>query len=121
MCAAGIGAQVRYCLAVAERSSRRVGLLELGRENGQLIRSWTSRNGGLRGMTIELTKHSRSVQSRTEVVYVDETCPPWYREVGVPDVLLALYLTWHKAGVKMPAAFAERMAASCSSRPTRTG
>jgi hypothetical protein len=109
LCAAGIGAQVRFVFAIVEIQTRRVGLIELGRGNGQQIRDWTARAGGLRGMRLEVSKHSRNAQSRTEVRYVEEVCPPWYLGVPVPDVQLALYLTWHKAGMVIPPAFADLM------------
>ena len=109
LCSAGVGAQLRFVFAVAERSTRRVGLIEFGKGNGQLIRDWSERAGGLRGVCLEVEKHSRSNQSRTEVRYVEAPCEPWYLGLAVPDVQLALYLTWHKARMVMPAAFAERM------------
>lgn len=109
LCSAGVGSQVRYVFAVAETSTRRVGLFEVARGNGQLIRDWSERCGGLRGMRLEVEKHSRSSQSRTEVRYVEAPCDPWYLGLAVPDVQLALYLTWHKAGMVMPAAFDQRM------------
>jgi len=101
-CATGIGAQVRYCVSVAETSTRRVGLIEFGRSNGLLLRDWVSRKGCLRGMVIEVSKHSKNVQSRTEIRYIDMPCEPWYLGLEVPDAATALFLTWHKAGMKMP-------------------
>jgi len=120
-CAAAIGAQVRYCVSCAEVTSRRVGLIEFGRSNGLLLRDWTPRAGGLRGMTIEVSKHSKSVQSRTELAYVDRICEPWFLSLGVPDPCLALYLTWQKAGMAMPEVFAKRMADSVSEKVTPRG
>jgi len=108
-CKDGVGSQVRYVLAVIETSSRRAGLIEFGKSNGQLIRDWTLRNNGLRGMRIEVSKTSKSIQSRTIVAYVEQPLEPWYLGMDVPDVQLALYLTWHKAGMRMPQQFAERM------------
>lgn len=110
-CAAAIGAQVRYCFAVVEPITRRVGLVEFGEGNGQMIRDWGNRNRGIRGMRIEVSKHSRAAQSRTEIRYCDEVPPMWIADINAPDPALALYLTWNKAGMRMPAAFAERMAA----------
>jgi len=102
LCAEGIGGQVRYVFSAAEVSTRRVGLLEVGRSNGLLIRSWMGRNGGFRGMVLELTKHSHSKGSRTEVVYVDREEPPWYLALEVPDVKRALLMTWKKGGFRLP-------------------
>jgi len=115
-CAAGIGAQVRYVFAVAETRSRRSGLIEFGRSNGYLIREWIGRSGQLRGMMLEVSKHGRSLQSRTEIAYVEHVCPPWYLGIPVPDVQLALFLTWHKAGMAMPAAWRDRMMGVVSDR-----
>jgi hypothetical protein len=101
-CATGIGAQVRYCVAVADTTTRRTGLIEFGRQNGLLLRDWSNRSGTLRGLVIEVNKHTKNVQSRTVLRYVDIPCQPWYLGCPVPDVALALFLTWHKAGMRMP-------------------
>ena len=101
-CATGIGAQVRYCVACAETATRRVGLIEFGRQNGLQLRDWVHRTGTMRGMVIEISKHSKNVQSRTEIKYIDIPCEPWYLGLEVPDVSTALFLTWHKAGMRMP-------------------
>lgn len=101
-CATGIGAQVRYAFAVADTSSRRAGLIEFGRQNGLMIRDWMVRTGSLRGMVIEVSKHSKNVQSRTEIRLIDIPCEPWFYSIDPPDVTLALYLTWNKAGFRMP-------------------
>jgi hypothetical protein len=101
-CATGISAQVRYVVACAESSTRRVGLIEFGRANGLLIRDWINRQGTMRGMVLEISKHSKNVQSRTEIRYIETPCDPWYLTLQVPDCSTALFLTWHKAGMKMP-------------------
>lgn len=108
-CSEGVGSQVRYVLGVCEVTTRRTGLLEVGRGNGELIRDWTGRHGGLRGMRLEVGKSGRSAQSRTVVTYVDRPCEPWYLGIVVPDIQLALYLTWYKSNMVMPSGFAERM------------
>ncbi len=120
-CAAAIGAQVRYCFAVAEMSSHRVGLIEMGRANGLQIEDWTHRNGGLRGMQLELFKHSKHPQSRTEIRYVESMMPAWAERLRAADPALALYLTWHKMGVPMPSQFAERMGFAVRSRRAAAG
>ena len=53
-------------------------------------------------MTLEVSKHSKNVQSRTEIKYVDTVADPWIMGLNVPDAALALFLTWHKAGYAMP-------------------
>lgn len=108
-CAAAVGAQVRYCFAVAESVSRRAGLMEMGRSNGLQIQDWMHRNGGLRGMRLMVRKHSRSPQSRTDLTFIEEPCPLWAAQLIPPDPSLALYLTWHKAGFAMPQEFSESM------------
>ena len=109
ICALGIGGQVRYVFAAAECSTQRVGLIEFGRSNGFLIRDLSDRSGGLRGLHIVVRKHSKNTQSRTEIQYIETTVPTWYLSVKAPDPCLALYLTWNKLGVKMPAAFEANM------------
>lgn len=118
-CDAGIGAQVRYAFAVAETTSRRAGLIEFGVSNGQLIHDWVHRRMTLRGMVIEVTKSSTHRQSRTNVAYADQAAPVWIDSITAPDPALALYLTWHRAGLKMPAAFQEMMSEFTRSRTTR--
>ena len=107
LCGEGIGGQVRYVFACAEVSSKRAGLLEVGRNNGLLIRSWVPRHDGFRGMVLELMKHSHSRTSRTEVLYVDREEPPWYLALEVPDVKRALLMTWKKAGFRLPKGMSE--------------
>jgi hypothetical protein len=107
-CSIGVGSQIRYCMACAEINSRRQGLIEFGRGNGLQIRDWMNRTGTLRGMVIEVSKHGKSSQSRTELKYVDEMPEPWYEDLDAPDVLLALFLTWKKIGCDLPAELVER-------------
>lgn len=102
MCAHGIGGQVRYVLACAEVSTRRVGILEIGRGIGLQVRDWIERHETLRGMQLELQKHSLSRQSRTEVLYIDGEVAPWWRTLPIPDVKRALLLTWRKANMPIP-------------------
>lgn len=107
LCSEGVGGQVRYVFACAEISTKRVGLLEVGRQNGLLIRSWIPRRGEFRGMTIELMKHSHSRASRTEVLYIDTVESPWYLALEVPDVKRALLMTWKKGGFRLPKGMVE--------------
>jgi hypothetical protein len=109
LCSTGIGGQVRYVFAVAETQTRRVGLIEFGRSNGLLIRDWSGRHGGLRGLHMCVRKHSKSTQSRTEIQYLEDTVDPWYLGLICPDPQLALYLTWHKMQMAMPDSFQQRM------------
>lgn len=120
-CGAAIGAQVRYCFGCAEVYQRRVGLIEMGRSNGLLLQEWSRRAGGLRGMSVRLSKHSKSSQSRTEMTYLDIEAPGWVLGVKPPDASLALYLTWHKAGFEMPSEFKQHMQGFFHSRRGPTG
>jgi hypothetical protein len=120
-CKAGIGSQVRYCFGVVDEVTRRPGLIELGKGNGELLRDWAYRSGGLRGLTVEISKHSRAQQSRTLVQYVDRPSPVWVETIDCPDVALALYLTWHKAGFKMPESFQREMMVRHLSLHNRVG
>lgn len=114
ICSLGIGGQVRYVFACAETSSHRCGLIELGRGNGMLLRDWSDRYGGLRGLRIDVRKHSKSLQSRTEIIYVEETAGQWFLALKVPDPALALYLTWKKMNVAIPESFDQRMREECA-------
>lgn len=109
LCSIGTGGQVRYVFAVAEVSSKRVGLIEFGKSNGQLIRDWSGRAGCLRGLRVVVRKHSKNPQSRTEVQYIEESPGNWYLSLIAPDPALALYLTWNKMQMAMPETFAQRM------------
>jgi hypothetical protein len=53
-------------------------------------------------MVIEVSKHTKNIQSRTEIRYCEHPCEPWFLGLEVPDVATALFLTWHKAGFRMP-------------------
>lgn len=102
VCEDGTGKQVRYVMAVVDRESKRVGLIEVSESLGELIRSWVPRNEGLRGMHLTFAKHSASVRSRTEVEFEEMGALPWWRDLEVPDPKVALELTWRK--MKVPAA-----------------
>ena len=102
MCKNSVGAQVRYVMGAAEVSTRRVGILEVGRGNGLLIRDWAQGRGGMWGLTIELEKHSHSRTSRTEVRLVSKEVGPWIHQVELPDLRRALILTWDKAKMPIP-------------------
>ena len=108
-CHRGTGGQIRYVFGVADRVTRRCGLIEFGRSNGLLIREWAERNAGLHGLMIDVTKHSKNVQSRTVVTEVREAPPAWIYTIDPPDVCLALFLTWQKGNFRMPREFAEEM------------
>jgi len=107
LCKEGVAAQVRYVLAAAETSTKRVGIIEVGRGIGLQVKDWSMRNGGLKGMHLEFMKHSHSKQSRTEVNYIDEALAPWWRMCPVPDIRKALILTWRKANMPLPESMKE--------------
>jgi hypothetical protein len=56
-------------------------------------------------MVIEISKHTKNIQSRTEIQYVSGIGEPWYLALETPDPALALYLTWHKLGCQIPVDF----------------
>ena len=107
-CSEGIGSQIRYAFGVAEITTKRVGMIEMGRGNGLMLQDWSIRAGGLRGLMVEFSKHSKQSQSRTEVKYIDHPPPLWIDGLDGPDVGLALYLTWEKAGFGVPTDLRER-------------
>jgi len=102
LCEDGVGRQVRFVFAVVEVSSRRVGLLEVSESVGRLIRDWIPRHQGLRGMHLYFGRHSSSVKSRMEVEYADEFDVAWWADLEVPDIKVALELTWTKMKAKLP-------------------
>lgn len=120
-CGQGVGAQVRYAFAVADWETRRVGLVEVGRNNGLMIRELALSNGGLRGMVLDLSKEGRHRQSRTHVTYCGELASDWALGQDVPDVGLALYLTWVKAGCRVPEELARAYGARYSRSSARSG
>lgn len=109
VCEEGVGRQIRFCFAVVERTTRRVGLLEVSDSVGQLIRSWIARNEGLRGMHVFFTRHSHSIKSRMEVEFCEQDKEAWFRELEVPDPRMALELTWTKMRTSAPKSTTERV------------
>jgi hypothetical protein len=102
MCKQGIGSQVRYVMAAAEIATKRVGILEVGRGNGLIIRDWAIGHEGLTGVVIELEKHSHARTSRTEIRCIEKECGPWPYHIELPDLRRALLLTWTKANMPIP-------------------
>lgn len=102
LCRRAIGAQLRYVVACVEPISRKVGMIEVGRNHGLQLRDWIDRAGGWIGMMVEFAKHSTARQSRTEMVYVDQAPPAWIYELQAPDIARALILTWRKAEMPIP-------------------
>jgi len=102
LCKDGVGAQLRFITAAAERATHIVGLLEVGQTVAREIREHSMAFGGLRGLCMEFTKHSFSKNSRMEVTVHEHTEPPWWRELAVPSIKKALYLGWAKKGISMP-------------------
>lgn len=102
MCREGKGSQVRYVMGAADVTTKRVGILEVGRANGLLIRDWAQSRGAMKGVVIELAKHSHARTSRTEVRLVDKEPGPWIHMLQVPDLKRALILTWDKANMPIP-------------------
>jgi hypothetical protein len=102
LCEKGIGSQLRFVMAAAEISSHRTGLLEVGNTVATEIRDLAMHNGGLRGLTVEISKHSFSKRSRMEVKCVGRSDDVWWQETDYPDIQTALYLGWQKQGYETP-------------------
>jgi hypothetical protein len=102
MCEDGIGQQLRYVFAAVDIDSKRIGIIEFSESNAELLRDWMSRNEGLRGMHIELSKHSLSAKSRTTIKFLEMGNEAWWRSLEMPDPKVALELTWRKLNVKIP-------------------
>ena len=102
MCKNSVGSQIRYVMGAVDISTRRVGILEVGRSNGMLIRDWVGARGAMTGQVIELEKHSHSRVSRTEIRRVEKEVGPWIHQIQLPDLRRALILTWDKANMPIP-------------------
>ena len=102
LCAEHIGAQLRYVVTAAEVSTHRVGLLEVGHTVAMDLRDLAVRCDGMRGMIVELSKHSFSRNSRMELRLVERVEGPWWREIEEPDRRLALHLCFEKGGHDLP-------------------
>jgi len=102
LCSEGVGVQLRYLLAGVEPATRRVGIWDMGRSVALEVRDLAVSQGGLRGLWIQVSHHSHSRQSRTEVVRITDTVPGWIRTMEIPNVSRALVETWRKAGETIP-------------------
>lgn len=96
LCAAGVGAQLRYVLPCASMASRRVGLMEVGRGVGEEIRDWARSRGGMRGMVVVFERAGRSKHARLDCRPVSGPIPPWTLSLEPPDVTWALRQTWQR-------------------------
>jgi len=96
LCARGMGTQARYVFSVVEWSSRRVGLLELGRGHALQIQDWIPAAGGLRGLTIELQRSAHSKQSRVDMCLVSDATPLFFQHLQGPDLVRAVRSTWQR-------------------------
>jgi hypothetical protein len=97
LCARGLGSQARYVFSVVEWSTRRVGLLELGRGHALQIQDWIPANGSLRGLSIELERSSHSKQSRVDMRLVGDSTPLFFQHLEGPDLARAVKSTWQRA------------------------
>jgi len=104
-CKKGTGGQIRYVLAGVEVSSRRVGLLELGRAVGLQIRDYAQSMGTARGMWLEFGKESHAKQSRMIVQMIEKPVEIDWMELSVPNMKEALVATWTKAQIPLPEGF----------------
>jgi len=96
MCAQGLGRQLRYVFCAVEISTRQNGLMEVSKSVAELLRDWSARNGGFRGMVLQVEKASKSKHSRMEVRFLDRNPPSWASEVQAVDILEALENTWSR-------------------------
>lgn len=102
MCEIGVGSQVRFVFSLADCSQRAHGLLETGRTVAQEVRDLAARIGGLRGLMLEISKHSLSRKSRMEVINVPGDPGTWFEKLPPIDIEQALRATWSKAEMKVP-------------------
>jgi len=104
-CEENIGAQVRYIMAAVERSTRLVGLLEVSRSVGLVMRGEADAITGVRGLAFELGKETAAKQSRMEIVLLAPPDEDWWKSVPVPSLRDALSATWRKGGMALPQGF----------------
>lgn len=102
LCDIGVGSQVRFVFALADCTARTQGLLETGRTVAQEIRDIAARSGELRGLMLEITKHSLSRKSRMEVAEIVGDPGDWWQGFKVIDLKEALLATWSKAEMQLP-------------------
>ena len=102
LCEQRVGAQLRFVVAGAEVTTHRSGLLEVGQTVATELRDLAVNHGGLKGMVIEISKHTFSKRSRMEIRYVSRQEEHWWKEIDVPDIRTALFLGWQKAGFNAP-------------------
>ena len=102
LCSRGVGSQVRYVFGCMEPLAQRRGLIELGRQPALLIRDRAPAMGGLRGMTIAITRYSNSKLSRMEIDFPDREAPAELWDVPEPNLRRALVSTWQSARCPIP-------------------
>lgn len=96
LCARQIGRQVRFIVSCVELTTRRVGVLELGVGPAKLLEQWAASNGGLRGVSFELTRASKAKHSRLELTPVREHPGAWVDEVQAVNLGEVMQKTWNR-------------------------
>jgi hypothetical protein len=94
LCAEDMGRQLRYILGVVELTTKRRGLLELGKTNGLLLRDWSHGGSGLRGLMLEVYRVGKSKHSRLDLKLLEDGAPAWALARESPDLEEALRRTW---------------------------
>jgi hypothetical protein len=96
LCAQGFGNQARYVFSVVEWETRRIGLIELGRGNALQVADWMGAAGGLRGLSISITRSSSKKQSSIDMKWLQEEAPIYFRHLKGPDLKRALEATFSR-------------------------
>lgn len=102
LCADNVGKQLRYAFAAIELSTRRVGLMEVGRSVACQLQDWVEIRGAFRGMVLEVRRTHHSKHARLDVQWVEDRVVTWLDQVPSPNVVGALVATWSKAGFELP-------------------
>lgn len=97
LCAMETGKQIRYVFAVAEITTRRPGLIELGKTNALLIRDWGGMDGFPNFATFEVHRPGRTKNSRIDIRRIEENVWPWCTKIAPPDPYRALQATWSRS------------------------
>jgi hypothetical protein len=91
-----LGTQLRYVVSAVDLSTHQIGVLEFGQSVAELVKKWATGFGYLRGMTIEISRATKSKHSRMEVAMIREPPLPWVLSTEGLDLKEVLERTWER-------------------------
>jgi hypothetical protein len=95
-----IGATVRWCYGVYEEETRRIGLLELGASQAEIVTEAAERYESLRGLTFVLRKPDQTVRGRIECSLLGGGKLPDKDLPVCPDIRRQLLGLWEEVQAK---------------------